>query len=196
MACDDESIDSVSSDEETLAQVRQPVASRGKAAGHRRSTAEKVPLVPDRFLAELCNRPETVLVNRSLLIIDGNQQRLTDLRWVAILPEDQKRVLRRIVLVKDSTNPSAAPEHPPGDAAKRFPSNICVSLFLPRKIYEALPAAYIAAGTLFIVGASYIGIDHRPVVGYLAVGLSCILAGVTVSSIRRRERSKSANALA
>lgn len=98
--------------------------------------------------------------------------------------------------MKDSTDPSAALEHPVGDTATRYSSSIFIDLFLPRKIYEALPAAYIALGTLFITGASYIGIDHGPMVGYLAVGLSCILAGVTVHGIRRRERSKSESAFA
>jgi hypothetical protein len=124
---------------------------------------------------------------------DGSQQRPGDF---AILPEDRKRPLRRTDLVKDSTNPSAALEQPVRDTNQRFPGNTYGKLFLPRKIYEALPAAYIAVGALFIVGATYIGIGHRPMVGYLAVGLGCILAGVAVSSIRRRERSKSTNALA
>ncbi len=76
------------------------------------------------------------------------------------------------------------------DTAKRSPSKTYASIFLPKNIYEALPAAYVSAGTLLILGAAYIGIGHGPmVVGYLAVGLSCILAGVTVTSIRRRERS-------
>ena len=68
-------------------------------------------------------------------------------------------------------------------------------MFLPKKLYEALPAAYISVGTLFILGAVYIGIDYRPMVGYLAVGLSCILAGVTVIGIRRNERSRVGNTL-
>lgn len=75
------------------------------------------------------------------------------------------------------------------DTAKRSPSKTYGNLFLPKNIYEALPAAYVSAGTLLILGAAYIGIGHEPMVGYLAVGLSCILAGVTVTSIRRRERS-------
>lgn len=75
------------------------------------------------------------------------------------------------------------------DTAKRSPSKTYASIFLPKNIYEALPAAYVSAGTLLILGAAYIGIGHGPMLGYLAVGLSCILAGVTVTSIRRRERS-------
>jgi hypothetical protein len=70
------------------------------------------------------------------------------------------------------------------------------NMFLPKRIYEALPAVYISAGTLLILGAAYIDISYRPMVGYLAVGLSCIIAGATVNSIRRRERTRSEDALA
>ena len=70
------------------------------------------------------------------------------------------------------------------------------NIFLPKKIYEALPAAYVCIGAMLILGAIYIGLGHRPMVGYLAVGLSCVFAGVTVNCIRRRGRSKSENAVA
>ena len=90
----------------------------------------------------------------------------------------------------DHTDPLATFEHTIADSGKRFPSNIESNVLLPEKIYEALPAAYISVGTLFILGAIYIGIGHGPMVGYLAVGLSCIFAGVTVNGIRRRERSR------
>ncbi len=71
-------------------------------------------------------------------------------------------------------------------AAKRLPSNF----HLPKTIYEALPAGYIAIGALFILGAVYVGISHWPMAGYLAIGISCIAVGVSVGSIRRRARSK------
>ena len=98
--------------------------------------------------------------------------------------------------MNDSNDPFPALEHSVGDAANRFPGSISANMFLPKRIYEALPAAYISVGTLFILGAVYIGIGYRPMVGYLAVGLSCIIAGVTVNSISRRERSRSEDALA
>lgn len=88
--------------------------------------------------------------------------------------------------MNDSTEPSVA------GAARPFPSNI----YLPKTIYEALPAGYISVGALFILGAVYIGIGHWPMAGYLAVGVSCILVGVTVNSIRNRERAKSEDASA
>lgn len=92
--------------------------------------------------------------------------------------------------MNDHTDPFAKLEHSTADTAKRVPSAIYPNIFLPKTIYEALPAAYISVGALFILGAVYIGIGHGPMVGYLAVGLSCILAGVTVNGIRRRERSR------
>jgi hypothetical protein len=154
------------------------------------------PPVPVRFHSGLCNLPETVPVIRSLFTIDGNQQCpgiRTRLRYCL---EARNRLPRGDVFVKDSADPFAALEQSERNTVRRFPSNIYANMFLPKKIYEALPAAYISAGTLFILGALYIGLDYKPMVGYLAVGVSCILAGLTVNSIRRRERSKPTRALA
>jgi hypothetical protein len=64
-------------------------------------------------------------------------------------------------------------------------------MYLPKKIYEALPATYVTIGTSLILGALYVGIAHSLMIGYLAVGLSCITAGLMVSGIRRRERALS-----
>ena len=92
--------------------------------------------------------------------------------------------------MNDDTDPIATLEHPVADAAERVTSSIFSNIFLPEKVYEALPAGYISVGSLFIVGAAYIGIGQASMVGYLAVGLSCIFAGVTVNSIRRSKRSR------
>lgn len=61
-------------------------------------------------------------------------------------------------------------------------------MFLPTKIYEALPAIYMAIGALLILGAAYIG--NGPMLSYFAVGLSCVFAGVLVTSIRHKARSR------
>ena len=98
--------------------------------------------------------------------------------------------------MNNSIDPSAVLEQSIGNAAERYPSGIFASMFLPARLYEALPTVYIAVGTLLTLGAVYIGLGHTPMVGYLAVGLTSILGGVTLSSIRRRERSKSRSALA
>lgn len=94
--------------------------------------------------------------------------------------------------MNDRTDPISTLDDSEADRAKRSPSTI----FLPARIYEALPAAYVSVGMMFIIGAVYIGIGHAPMIGYLAVGLSCILAGVTVNNIRRRERSRDKSAVA
>ena len=133
---------------------------------------------------------------RSLFTVEGNLKRLSVLCTGAFLPEGKDRLLKRDIFVNESTDPFAAHEPSIKDTAKRFSSNKHASIFLPKRIYEALPAAYVSVGTLFILGAVYIGLGHSPMVGYLTVGLSCIFAGVTVYSIRRRERSKPENAAA
>ena len=92
--------------------------------------------------------------------------------------------------MNQSNDPFAALEPSVRDTANHFPRDIYANIFLPRKLYEALPAAYVSVGALLILGAVYIGLGHRPMIGYLAVGLSCIIAGVTVNIVRRRGRSK------
>ena len=146
-------------------------------------------------MAELCNLPETVLVNRSLFIIRDNQKRLRVTCTGRILPVDQNRLLRRDFFVNESNDPFGALEPSIRDTADRFPTDIYANIFLPKKIYEALPVTYVTVGVLLILGAVYIGIGYRPMFGYLAVGLSCIAAGVTVTCIRRRGRSTSEDAV-
>lgn len=62
-------------------------------------------------------------------------------------------------------------------------------IYLPEKIYEALPAAYVSIGGLFILGSAYIGFSHWTMVGYLAMGLTCVFGGANVYLIRRKKRS-------
>ena len=96
----------------------------------------------------------------------------------------------------DSNGAFTATNDSTQDTSRRSSSQTYPSIYLPKRIYEALPVAYISLGILFILGAVYIGISHWPMAGYLTVGLSCIFAGVAVGSIRHRERSKPGNALA
>ena len=62
-------------------------------------------------------------------------------------------------------------------------------IFLPEKIYEALPTAYVSIGGFFILGSAYIGFSNWTMVGYLAMGLTCVFGGVNVYRIRRKVRS-------
>lgn len=43
------------------------------------------------------------------------------------------------------------------------------NIFLPRKFYEALPAANVFVATLFILGGVLIGLGHKPTVGCLVI---------------------------
>ena len=68
---------------------------------------------------------------------------------------------------------------------RAFPGHI----YLPKSLYEALPATYVSMGALFILGAAYIGFSHWTMVGYLAMGLTCVFGGVNIYRIRRKARS-------
>lgn len=89
------------------------------------------------------------------------------------------------ILVNDNKDPYAAlgPSVAASDA--RFPGRI----YLPKSIYEAVPAAYVSIGSLLVLGAVYIGIASTPMVGYATLGLWCIFNGVRVHGIRRKARS-------
>lgn len=72
----------------------------------------------------------------------------------------------------------------------RLPAN-WPHMFLPKRLYEALPAIYIAIGVLLILGSTYIGLGHGPGLGYFAIGLASLCAGAIVTCIRHRARSGS-----
>ena len=57
-------------------------------------------------------------------------------------------------------------------------------MWLPESIYRALPMAYAIAGALFILGAFYLDIREPMAPVYLALGIVCILASITVTSWR------------
>ena len=62
-------------------------------------------------------------------------------------------------------------------------------MWLPTKIYEGLPAAYLTVGALNVLGAMYIGISDALMLGYAAIGLASMTAGILVSNMRRNARS-------
>jgi hypothetical protein len=62
-------------------------------------------------------------------------------------------------------------------------------MWLPTKVYEALPVFYVMIGALLLIGASYIGVNHGMMPGYIAIGSSCLFAGMYVTYLRRRARS-------
>ena len=62
-------------------------------------------------------------------------------------------------------------------------------MWIPTRIYEGLPMLYLTVGALLILGAVYIGVSYGLMPGYAILGLSCMIAGMLVRSIRRSARS-------
>ena len=63
------------------------------------------------------------------------------------------------------------------------------TMWIPEKVYEALPAIYFAIGALLTGGSVYVGLDHGPALGYLILGSMSIGAGVVVRNVRLRARA-------
>ena len=57
-------------------------------------------------------------------------------------------------------------------------------MWVPIKLHDALPAIYLTSGILIILGALYIGIDDGLMIGYLIVGLACVVAGMLDKAAR------------
>ncbi len=62
-------------------------------------------------------------------------------------------------------------------------------MWIPTKIYEALPAIYLTIGVALIAGTLYIGLHRGLMVGYLILGLVCLTAGIVVRNVRHSARS-------
>ena len=89
--------------------------------------------------------------------------------------------------MNDFTDTIAACGSPGPGTARAVPSQFYPRIYLPTTIYEALPAAYVSIGILFVLGAVYLGIGHG--IGYLAAGLTSIFGGLRIHFIRKRARS-------
>lgn len=63
-------------------------------------------------------------------------------------------------------------------------------MWIPTRLYEALPAIYITTGVSIMLGALYIGIDFRLMQGYLLLGSGCVMAGILVKTMRSNARSE------
>lgn len=63
-------------------------------------------------------------------------------------------------------------------------------MWIPTKLYEALPAIYFAIGVAFISGALYVGVNDTPMIVYLILGSLCIGAGTAVADRRSKARSE------
>lgn len=62
-------------------------------------------------------------------------------------------------------------------------------MWIPTKLYEALPAIYVAMGVSITLGAVYIGISDQLMLGYLLLGAACVMAGIFIKSLRSNARS-------
>ena len=62
-------------------------------------------------------------------------------------------------------------------------------MWLPKPIYEALPAIYVVIGAIFLLGAGYLSFSHPASVAYAALGIACILTGIFVRQLRRKARA-------
>ena len=62
-------------------------------------------------------------------------------------------------------------------------------MWIPTKLYEALPALYVTIGVSITLGAVYIGISDETMLGYLILGAACVMAGIFVKSLRSKARS-------
>ena len=72
-------------------------------------------------------------------------------------------------------------------------ASITNTMWIPEKLYEALPAIYFAIGAALIGGSIYVGVDRGPELGYLVLGSMCIGARHRVrrGQDRRRTRDRS-----
>ncbi|MEQ8207554.1 MAG: hypothetical protein RIA65_15380 [Woeseia sp.] len=66
-------------------------------------------------------------------------------------------------------------------------------MWLPSRLYESLPWAYVLIGVLFVGGVYYIDIHNYGTLVYFVLGLVCIGGGIAVArlrtSIRRAARA-------
>jgi hypothetical protein len=62
------------------------------------------------------------------------------------------------------------------------------TMWIPYRLYEALPKIYVAAGGLVLAGALYAGFVSRSVLVYLLVALACVGYGASITWLRYRYR--------
>jgi len=68
------------------------------------------------------------------------------------------------------------------------------TMWLPTRVYQSLPCAYVVGGLLFLGGAIYLGpgVSASPL--YQALGVTSILSGILVFLKRRHVRSQDSRA--
>jgi LPXTG-motif cell wall-anchored protein len=68
-------------------------------------------------------------------------------------------------------------------------------MWLPTRVYENLPYAYVIGGLLFVAGAIYLGTGNSVSPLYLALGIISICSGILVFIKRRHVRNQNSRAL-
>lgn len=61
-------------------------------------------------------------------------------------------------------------------------------MWLPKPLYDALPAIYVIVGVLFLGGAAYLGFVNGAALAYAGIGTVCVLNGLLVRQCRERSR--------
>jgi hypothetical protein len=61
-------------------------------------------------------------------------------------------------------------------------------MWLPHRLYEAVPTICLAIGGLFVVGALYSGFESRFAPLFLVAALACIAYGASIMWLRHRYR--------
>ena len=64
-------------------------------------------------------------------------------------------------------------------------------MWIPTKIYESLPIAYIAVGVAIVIIATYIGVTIHPMPLYVTIGAICVASGVVINNVRKKYRQGS-----
>jgi len=67
-------------------------------------------------------------------------------------------------------------------------------MWLPTRVYESLPCAYVVGGLLFLGGAIYLGPGASVSLLYQALGVTSILSGILVFVKRWRVRRQDSRA--
>lgn len=61
-------------------------------------------------------------------------------------------------------------------------------MWLPHRLYEAVPTICLAIGGSFVVGALYVGFETRSAPLYLLAAFGCIAYGASIMWLRHRFR--------
>lgn len=68
-------------------------------------------------------------------------------------------------------------------------------MWLPTRVYESLPGAYVIGGLVFVAGAIYLGPGVSVAPLYLTLGIIGICSGILVFIKRRHVRNQNVRAL-